>query len=50
MHLWNFTQDYFEMIENQLTNPYFKQVALFINCTYDGRDTYEEHVDDFSKL
>ena len=38
------------MIENQLANPYLKQLVSFINCTYDDRDTYEENVEDLAKL
>jgi hypothetical protein len=38
------------MIENQLTNPYFKQVVSFINCAYDDRDTDQENVEELAKL
>jgi len=37
MQLWSFTQDYFEMIENQLSNPYFKQLVSFINFIEDDK-------------
>lgn len=50
MQLWHFTQDYFEMIETQLTNPHLKQLVSFINFTHDDRDTQEEDVDDLAKL